>query len=326
MYTREDYLIALGRLAPLFADSEVTEILVDSPQRILVEIEGQLREAPVRFDSAAEIQQIIDSLAMLNGSPRTPEQTICEFSFPGGEARLLAVLPPTASGGPALVVRKLMRSGWITWEKLLEWGSISAEALEYLKAAVRAPVNILIAGGTGSGKTTVASRVVELIPPEERVIVVESAHEIQAAHPRALYLECGGPGRVSFADLILTGAKMRPDWLVVGELLGAEAMTAVEVFGRGHSGITTLHAESAEDALARLEAMCLTANLGLGLGEIRNLISAAFRLVLYQRRMPDGTRKLVEIVELRGLEDGRYVLNRLFRFSPESARLEATGA
>jgi pilus assembly protein CpaF len=160
---------------------------------------------------------------------------------------------------------------------------------------------------------------------KQRVIIVENAHEIQARHPGALYLQAGGPGKVDFGDLILTASKMRPDWLVIGELLGAEAMRAVEVFGRGHSGMTTIHAESAEDALARLEAMCLTASLGLGLGEIRNLVSAAFRLVLYQRRLPDGRRKLVEIVELAGLEEGRYELNRLFRFTPKTERLEATG-
>jgi pilus assembly protein CpaF len=325
MYTREDYLKALGRLAPLYADDDVTEIMVDTPLRILVEIKGQLEEAQVQFESVDEIHKIIDALAMLGGLSKMPDQTIFEFSFPGGEARALGVLPPTASGGPILVIRKLVRTSGVTWEKLIEWGSISAEVLEFLKQAIRVQVNILIAGGPGSGKTVLLNRVVELISPEERVVIVERAHEIQADHPRALYLESGGQGKVTIEDLILTTTKMRPDWVIIGELLGAEAMKVVEIFCRGHSGMTNIHAESVEDALARLEALCLTANLGLGLGEIRNLVSAAFHLVLYQRRLPDGRRKIMDVAELAGLEEGRYVLNHLFRYNPESDCLEATG-
>ena len=325
MSTREDYLRALGPLAALFADRAVSEIMVDSPERTLVEINGQLEQAAILFDSVEEILKVIHTLAELSGEPLQPEQTLVEFSFPEGEARGLAVLPPTALNGPVIVIYKMMQTGWITWEKLVEWGSVTAEALEFLKQAVRIPLNILIAGGTNSGKTTIANRVAELIPPEQRVIVVESVHEIQVRHPRSLYLQGGGPGKVTFEDLILASTRMRPDWLVLGEMRGAEAMKAVEVFSRGHTGITNIHAESAEDALGRLEALCLTANLGLGLGEIRSLVSAAFQLVLYQRRMPDGTRKIIDIVELRGLEGGRYRLERLFRFNPESSRLEPTG-
>lgn len=325
MHTREDYLRALGPLAALYTDRAVTEIMVDSPERILVEIDGQLQQTEILFDTVDEILKVIRALAELSGEPLQPEQTLVDFSFPEGEARGLAVLPPTALNGPVIVIYKMMKTGWITWEKLVEWGSVTPEGLEFLRQAVRTPVNILVAGGTNSGKTTIANRIAELIPPEQRVIVVESIHEIQVQHPRLVYLQGGGPGKVVFEDLIQASTRMRPDWLVLGEMRGAEAMRAVEVFSRGHTGITNIHAESAEDALGRLEALCLTANLGLGLGEIRSLVSAAFQLVVYQRRMPDGKRKIIDIAELRGLEGGRYRLERLFRLNLETNRLEATG-
>jgi pilus assembly protein CpaF len=177
----------------------------------------------------------------------------------------------------------------------------------------------------GSGKTTVANRIAELIPPENRLVIVESLHELQINHPRALYLEAGSSPETSISDLILTGSIMRPDWLIIGELIGAEAMKAIEVMSHGHTALTTLHANSPEDALARLEAMCLMANLGLGLDEIRILIAAAIQLITFQRHMPDGSRKMLEIVELRGVENGRFVLERLFRFEADQGRLVSTG-
>jgi len=325
MPTSEDYLRALGPLASLYADPAVTEIMVDSPQRVLVESDEQIRQVEVMFDSAEEIMAVIHSLAELSGNPLQHDQTMIEFSFPQGEARGLAVLPPTALDGPVIVIYKMMQTGWITWEKLVEWGSVTAEALQFLQQAVKTPVNILVAGGTNSGKTTIASRVAELIPPEQRIIVVESVHEMQINHPRLVNLQGGSPAKVAFEDLIQASTRMRPDWLVLGEMRGAEAMKAVEVFSTGHTGLTHIHAESAEDALSRLEALCLTANLGLGLGEIRSLVSAAFQLVVYQRRLPSGRRKITELVAVSGLEGGRYQLERIFRFNPDAGCLEATG-
>jgi len=182
-----------------------------------------------------------------------------------------------------------------------------------------------VVGGMGSGKTTVVNRIAELISPENRLVVVEDFHELQIRHPRAVYLEAVTVPNVSVSDLIRTGSIMRPDWLIIGELIGAEAMTAMEVMSRGHTGMTTLHANSPEDALRRLEGMCLMANLGLGLDEIRVLIAAAVQMITFQRHMPDGSRKMLEIVELRGVENGRFVLERLFRFDAEKGRLASTG-
>ena len=321
----ETVLDALGPLASLYADPEVLEILVDAPERVFVEREGRLEDAGFKFDSPGSIQEVIDALLALNEEQPDPGETIISIHFPGSEARGVAVLPPTAIHGPCLVIRKLMNSGWISWEKLIEFGTITQEAVDFLQRALRVPVNILMAGGTGGGKLTVANRIAEMIPQEERMVIVENTHELQIRHPRVVYLEAASQPGISMQRLIQTGAMMRPDWLIISELDGAEAMQAVEVLGRGYSGLTTIHANSVEDALTRLEMMCLTANLGLGLVEIRNLIAAGIQLVCYQKRMPDGKRRIVEITEVHGLENGQLLLEPLFRYDVENDRLEATG-
>lgn len=317
-------LAALGPLAGLYEDPGVREIMVDSTERVLVEREGSLQVAGVKFDSPEAVRAVIEALLAVGGRTIQPGETVLTVRLPGSEARGVAVLPPTAPGGPCLTLRKPHNTGWLTWEKLIEFGSITREAVRFLEKSVQASANILIAGGTASGKTTVANRVAELIPPEQRVVIVEDLHALQVNHPRAVYLEAAGQAGVTFSDLITTGSLMRPDWLVIGELNGPEAMRAMEILGRGYSGITLMHANSLEDAVARLEAMCLTANLGLGLAEIRGLIAAAIRLVCYLKYLPGGKRKLVEIAELRSGEDGRLILERLFRYNPDAGLLEPT--
>lgn len=321
---KDEILAALGPLAGLFADPEVLEIMVDGPERVLVERSGRLVDAEVRFESVEAVRAVIDDLLRFNPASRAEEGTIRQIYFPGGQARGVAVLPPTALQGPCLVIRKLMNTGWISWEKLVEFGAITQEGLDFLTQAVRHPVNLLIAGGAGSGKTTMANRVAELVGPEERLVVVEKMHEMQIRHPRAVCLEAAGQTGATMDDLIRTAGMMRPDWLIIGELAGSEAMGAVEALGQGYSGMTILHANSLEDALMRLEAMCLTANLGLGLMEIRNLIAGAFQLVCYQKRLSNGRRVMAEMAEIRGVENGQYALERLFRYDEGEGRLKST--
>jgi pilus assembly protein CpaF len=316
---------ALGPLAPLYFGPDVLEIMVDSCDRTLVEKERKLIDAEVKFDSPEAIQAVVEALLALTGKQLNPEETVVHIPFPESQARAVAIFPPTAIQGPHLVIRKLMNTSWISWENLLEWNSISQEAYEFLQKTMRSQVNVLVVGGTGSGKTTLANRIAELIPAENRLVIVENFHELQIQHPRTVYLEAVTAPNVSISDLIRTGSIMRPDWLIIGELTGPEAMTAMEIMSRGHTGLTTLHANSPEDALARLEGMCLMANLGLGLEEIRVLIAAAVQLITFQRHMPDGSRKMLEIVELRGVENGRFVLERLFRFDPQVEKLASTG-
>jgi pilus assembly protein CpaF len=320
----KDLLKALGPLAPLYSDPEVLEIMVDAPERVLVERSGRLEQAGVRFESPEALRAVIDAALALGDVRLAPGQTVGDVRL-SGAARMLAVLPPAAPQGPCLVIRKL-HPVTLTWEKVIELGAITREALDLLQGALRAHASVLIAGGMGSGKTTVANLLAEDIPPQERVLVVEEVHELQIRHPRAVFLEAAGPDKPTMTDLLSAAARMRPDWMVIGELYGPEAMRAFEIASRGHPVITTTHANSAEDALGRLEALCLMANLGLGLGEIRALVASAIQLITFQQRLPDGRRKVMQIVELRGLDNDRYVLQPLFRYDPAKDKLEPAGA
>jgi len=320
----KDLLKALGPLAPLYSDPAVLEIMVDAPERVLVERSGRLEEAGVRFESPEALRAVIDAALALGDVRLAPGQTVGDVRL-SGAARMLAVLPPAAPQGPCLVIRKL-HPVTLTWDQVIELGFITREALDLLQGALRAHVSVLIAGGMGSGKTTVANLLAEDIPPQERVLVVEEVHELQVRHPRAVFLEAAGPDKPTMTDLLSAAARMRPDWMVIGELYGPEAMRAFEIASRGHPAITTTYANSPEDALARLEALCLMANLGLGLGEIRALVASAIQLITFQQRLPDGRRKMMQIVELRGLDNDRYVLQPLFRYDPPKGKLEPAGA
>ncbi len=323
----QSILDALGPLAALYADPQVREIMVDSPDRVLAERVTQsgemIEDTDIRFESPEALRAVIDAALALGGVQLGPTETIGDVRLPGSEARLLAVLPPTAIQGPCLVIRKMSVTVF-TWEDLIRFGFIPPEVRDLLLSAISARVNCLITGGTGAGKTTVANILAASISPDQRLVVAEPVQEFQLQHPRAVFLEAGGPGDVPFSELISAASKMRPDWLVIGELIGPESLRAMEVLSRGHTAIITTHANSPEDALTRLEALCLMANLGLGLSEIRALIASAIRMITCQQRLPRG-RRLTDIVELCGLENERYILQPLARYNPETDRTELTG-
>ena len=323
MYS-QSILTALGPLAPLFEDPAVTEIMVDSAERVIFERNGKIEDAEIRFDPPETLRTLVDNVLALAGATLAPGETIKDIRFPDNRSRALVVLPPTAITGPYLVIRKTIFAQ-VTWDLLFKYRSMNQETYDLLQAAIHARANILVAGGPGSGKTTILNRLAELIPPNERVVIVEASHEFQINHPRAVYLEAHATG-MSMHDLLEASTKMRPDRLVISELQGSEALHVLEVFNRGHDGgMTTIHSMGIEDTLTRLEAMCLMANLGLGLGEIRAMIASALQLIVYQKLLPNGKRRITEIVELRGIQDERYILQPLMRYDPENDTMELTG-
>lgn len=310
-------------IMPLLEDGEITEIMIDGTERITVEKRGKIEDTGLRFKSDDEVKAVIRESLKMAGTELEEDKTLYDVRL-GDNSRMIAILSPTSIHGHSVIFRKWMRHQ-ITWEELLEYKSISPEALDLIKSALQAHASILVAGGTASGKTTIANRIAELIPPEERVVAVEQTHELQFTHPRGVFLEAGGTIPVTLNDLLTAGSKLRPDWLVIGELRGAEALRAMQLMGNGHCAISTMHATGADNALTRLEAMCLMANLGLGLDDIREIIASALRLIVYQEYLPNGKRKIVHMVELKGLQDGRYVLQPLMRYDSEKDTFEMTG-
>ena len=313
---------SLDLLSPLFEDPDITKIMIDGPERVAIEKHGRIEDTNIRFKSNDEVKAIIKESLSMAGVEMKEGRTIYEVRF-SDNSRMVAILSPTAIDGHCVIFRKWM-SLQLTWEKLIELNSVTPEFRDLMQSAIHANISILIAGGTSSGKTTIANRVIELIPPEKRVIVVEESHVLQVTHPRALFLEAKGTSKLTTNELLTAGSRMRPEWLVIGELNGAEAMHTLQLFSAGHNGITTIHATSTENALTRLEAMCLMANLGLGMDDIREIIASAFGLIAYQERLSNGKRKVTQVVQLQGLENGHYVLQPLMRYNPETETLEAT--
>lgn len=314
---------ALDILSPLLKDPDVMEIMIDGPERVAVEKHGRIEDTAVRFQSNDEVKEVVRQTLEMAGHEMEKGKTIYEVRL-SDNSRMVAVLSPTAIGGHSVIFRKWMTKQ-LTWDRLIEFGSATTAFRDLMQSAVNANINILIAGGTNSGKTTVTNRVIELIPPEKRIIVVEESHFLQFTHPRAAFLEAKSAPGLSMNELLTTASRMRPDWLVVGELEGVEALRAMQLFGTGHSGITTMHATSAENALTRLESMCLMANLGLGMDDIRQVITSALGLIVYQERLSNGMRKVMQVVEVKGLEDGRYILQPLMRYNHKTDMLESTG-
>ena len=316
----------LAPLAPLLQDPDVLEIMVDGPERVIVERKGKLEETGVKFGSEKALRAAIDAALALGGVKFGAGETIADARLPD-DSRVLGVLPPTAVNGPYLVLRKVMQRKPLTREKIIEFNAVSHEAYALLQGAIRANRNLLVAGGTGSGKTTLLNILTGEIPPEERVVTVEEFVELQPQHPHAVRLAADNVRGIAYTDVINTAARMRPDRLVFGELRGAETLRILEIIGFGHDGsLMTMHAGTPEDALARVEAMCLMANLGLGLGEVRYRIASTLNLICVLRRLPNGDRRVTHLTELRGLENDRYVLQPLLRYNPDGDKFEMTGA
>lgn len=320
----EDVAKALAPIQPILAEERVWEVMIDGHERVLIERKGKLEQVAAPFASAEELSVMIEELFGLYGIQLDAENPVGYLSLPD-HSLVTAIVPPNAADGPHLVLRRLV-GRQPTWEELIAWDSVPQGAYDLLKSAVAARMNILVAGGNASGKTTFANRLAELFPSEERLIIVEEIYEMQVEHPRVVRLEAGGPAGLPLEEVLTAATRMRPDRLIVGQLAGPIAAAVLQHFGGGLDGsMTIIHGASVEDALHRLESLCLMADLGLGLPEIRRLIAAGLHLITYQERLPDGRRKLVEIVELRGVEDHRYILQPLMRYHRDTEQFEFTG-
>src|SRR5512138_2941949 len=299
-------ILGLGPLQPLLDDDTITEIMVNGAKNIYIERKGKIHRVPVTFENNDHVLRIIDRIVAPLGRRIDEASPYVDARLPDG-SRVNAVIAPISLVGPVLTIRKFAKNP-ITLDQLIQFGTITPEALQFLKACVEARMNIVISGGTGSGKTTFLNIISSFIPGDERIVTIENAAELQLRQEHVVTLESRPPniegrGEVTIRALVINALRMRPERIIVGECRGAESLDMLQAMNTGHDGsLTTLHANTPRDALARMETMVLMAGMDLPHRAIREQISSAIDLIVHQERMRDGTRKVVNLTEISGME------------------------
>lgn len=317
-----DEVVGLGPLESLLEDDGVSEIMINRYDDIYVERAGRLHAAALRFTSEQALRRIIDRIVSRVGRRVDESMPMVDARLSDG-SRVNAVLPPIALNGAVLTIRKFMRSR-LGMSDLVRTGAMSTAMAAFLQRCVEHRASIVIAGGTGSGKTTLLNILADAIPPDERIVTIEDSAELRLRHMHLVALEARPPnvegrGLITIRDLVRNALRMRPDRIVVGECRGAEAFDMLAAMNTGHEGsMTTLHANTPRDALARLETMIMMANMGLPLSVVREHVVSSVDLIVQQRRLANGRRVVTEIVELTGMESGCIQSQSLFRFSAAS--------
>lgn len=311
-------VVGLGALEDLLADDTITEIMINGPDDIFVEKAGRIARAPLKFTGARALAGIVERLLQTTGRHVDESSPMVDARLPDG-SRVNVIIPPLALNGMTVTIRKFGRHR-LGMGELLKADALSHEMALFLKLAVRARRNIVVSGGTGTGKTTLLNCLSELIAPEERIVTIEDSAELQLRHDNMVTLEARpgnteGRGLVSIRDLVRNALRMRPDRIVVGECRGGEALDMLQAMNTGHDGsLTTAHANSPRDLLSRLEVMALMAGMELPLSAVREQIASAVNIVVQQARFACGARRIVSISEVTGTESGRIQMQDLFRF------------
>lgn len=318
-----DDAIGLGYVDGLLRDPSVTEIIVASGGQVFAEREGRLAPTGRSFSNQGQVYRVIERIVAPLGRRIDESSPMVDARLPDG-SRVNAVIPPIALDGPVLTVRKFALSPF-TIADLVRFGSVTPELAEFFEYCVVERKNIIVTGGAGSGKTTLLNVLSGFIPRAERVITVEDAAELRLQQPNVSRLEARPPniegkGAVSIRQLVRNALRMRPDRIIVGEVRGGEALDMLQAMNTGHEGsLTTMHANSPEDALSRLETMVLMAGIELPVRAVREQIVSAIDLFVHQSRLRDGSRKVVEVAEVRGIRDGRICLDTVFRLDANAA-------
>jgi pilus assembly protein CpaF len=332
-----DEIFGLGPLEILMQDPEVADILVNTHDQVFVERHGKLLPTDVRFQDDRHLLQVIDRIVSAVGRRIDDSSPMVDARLPDG-SRVNAIIPPLAIDGPHLSIRKFKRDA-LSGEDLLRMGSVTQPMLEVLSGIVRARLNVLISGGTGAGKTTLLNVLSSFIPADERIVTIEDSAELQLRQPHVVRLETRsanieGQGAVPQRMLLINSLRMRPDRIVMGEVRGAEAVDMLQAMNTGHDGsLTTLHANTPRDALSRLETMISMASLNLPDKAMRQQIASAINVVIQVTRLSDGSRKLITISEIVGMEGDVITMQDIFVFERQGVdedgkvvgRFRATG-
>jgi pilus assembly protein CpaF len=312
-----DELMGFGPIQQLLNDDSVSEVMVNGPNLIYVEQKGKLKRTEVLFANDEHVLKIIDRIIRPLGRRIDRKWPMVDARLPDG-SRVNAIIPPCAIDGSTITIRKFSKNK-LKVDDLIRFGSMSPEMAEFLRACVISRLNIVVAGGTGSGKTTLLNVLSNFIPEDERIVTIEDSAELQLAQDHVVRLEAkpaeiDGSGRVQIRDLVINSLRMRPERVVIGECRGGETLDMLQAMNTGHDGsLTTLHANTPRDALARMETMSMMAGMDLPLKVIREQIASAIDIIVQQSRLDDGQRKVTYITEVQGMEGETVVLQDIFK-------------
>ncbi len=311
-------ILGLGPLEPLLRDDSISDILVNGASQVYVERDGKLHQVDVRFQDDAHLLHVIGRIVAAVGRRIDEASPMVDARLPDG-SRVNAIIPPLALDGPVLSIRRFGRDP-LTIDDLLRNGTLTAEMADFLHSVVKARLNLLVCGGTGSGKTTMLNCLTSFIPPDERIVTIEDSAELSLQQPHVVRLETRPPnlegkGEITQRDLVRNSLRMRPDRIIVGEVRGAEVVDMLQAMSTGHDGsICTIHANNPRDSLGRLEMMMMFSGFALPERAMRQQVAAALNLFIHLSRLPDGSRKVVKISEITGMEAETILMQDLFEF------------
>jgi pilus assembly protein CpaF len=332
-----DDILGHGPIERLLADDSVTEIMVNGPFDVWVERQGRLYQTTVRFNDDSHLRRIINKMVAQVGRRIDESSPMVDARLPDG-SRVNAVIPPLSLSGPLITIRKFANKR-LDLQEMIRLGTLDEATVDFLQRCIAAQLNILISGGTGTGKTTLLNALSQAISDAERIVTIEDAAELQLKQNHVLRLEgrpknIEGQGEISIRDLVRNALRMRPDRIIVGEVRGAEALDMLQAMNTGHDGsLTTVHANAPRDALARVETMVLMAGYDLPLRAIRQQVASALDLIVHLERLEDGSRRVTAITEVQRMESEVITLQEIFAFKIQSVsrdhmvvgRMEATG-
>ena len=313
-----DEVLGFGPLESLLSNPSISEIMVNGPQHIFIEQKGHLTETAVKFDDEAHLMRVIDRIIRPLGRRVDRKSPMVDARLPDG-SRVNVIIPPASIHGPTMTIRKFSQKA-LQIEDLIQFGSLTPRMAEFLRACVVTRLNTVVAGGTGSGKTTLLNVLSNFIPDDERIVTIEDSAELQLNKPHVVALEArppeaDGTGRITIRELVTNSLRMRPDRIVVGEVRGGEALDMLQAMNTGHDGsLTTIHANTPRDVISRLETLVLMAGIDFPIKVVREQIAGAIDLIVQQARLRDGSRKIVKISEVQGMEGDVVVLQDIFRY------------